>query len=173
MIAALWPFSVNGLLVLASLRLLEVGAGTRRRVRCTVWAAFGLGVVVSLVANIAAAPALTWQSILVAGWRAAGRSHPAAAPIYHSPDIDDAGSDLRAGHDVTAPARRPLIRTRLTDIVNTRLVQIRLVIMEALLDGWYQPPEVAFTAAATTPNHNRPAAARPVGPALAGRSPGE
>jgi uncharacterized protein DUF2637 len=66
--AALWPLSVDGLLVLASIRLLEVDSGTRCRVRCSVWAAFLLGVVVSLVANIAAAPVLTWQSVVVAGW---------------------------------------------------------------------------------------------------------
>lgn len=66
--AALWPFSVDGLLVLASLRLLDIGAQTRRRARYSVWAAFLLGVAVSLLANIAAAPALTWQSVVVAGW---------------------------------------------------------------------------------------------------------
>jgi hypothetical protein len=33
-----------------------------------VWLAFPLGIAVSLAANIAAAPSLGWQSILVAGW---------------------------------------------------------------------------------------------------------
>ena len=66
--AVLWPLSVDGLVVLASLGLLEVGPGARLRVRWSVRAAFLLGVAVSLVANIAAAPMLTWQSVVVAGW---------------------------------------------------------------------------------------------------------
>lgn len=66
--ATLWPLSVDGLLVLASLRLLEVSPRTRRRVRCSVWTAFLLGVLVSLVANIAAAPTLNWRPVVVAGW---------------------------------------------------------------------------------------------------------
>lgn len=40
----------------------------RRRDRSTLWAAFRLGIAVSLAANIAAAPALGWQPVLVAGW---------------------------------------------------------------------------------------------------------
>ena len=66
--AALWPLSVDGLVVLASLGLLEVGPGTVLRVRWSVRAAFLLGVAVSLLANIAAAPVLAWQSVVVAGW---------------------------------------------------------------------------------------------------------
>jgi hypothetical protein len=66
--AVLWPLSVDGLVVLASLGLLEVGPGARLRVRWSVRTAFLLGVAVSLLANIAAAPVLTWQSVVVAGW---------------------------------------------------------------------------------------------------------
>jgi multisubunit Na+/H+ antiporter MnhB subunit len=39
-----------------------------RRTRAVLWAAFILGIAVSLAANIAAAPNLGWQPILVAGW---------------------------------------------------------------------------------------------------------
>lgn len=66
--AALWPLSVDGLVVLASIGLLEVGAAASWRARWSVRAAFLLGVAVSLVANIAVAPVLIWQSIVVAGW---------------------------------------------------------------------------------------------------------
>lgn len=66
--AALWPLSVDGLLVLATVGLLKSGRRSSRRVRYAVWAAFGLGILVSLAANIAAAPRLAWQPVLVAGW---------------------------------------------------------------------------------------------------------
>jgi len=66
--ARLWPLSVDGLLLLASVGLLHTGPHTRRRDRCTLWVAFGLGIAVSLAANIAAAPALGWHPVLVAGW---------------------------------------------------------------------------------------------------------
>jgi hypothetical protein len=65
--AAWWPLSVDGLLVLASVGLLRSRA-TNRRGRLSLWSAFGLGIAVSLAANIDAAPNLTWQSVLVAGW---------------------------------------------------------------------------------------------------------
>jgi hypothetical protein len=66
--ARLWPLSVDGLVLLASVGLLRTGPHTSRRNRCTLWLAFGLGIAVSLAANIAASPALGWQPILVAGW---------------------------------------------------------------------------------------------------------
>jgi len=65
--AGLWPLSVDGLLLLASTALIR-GSGRSRRLRYVVWAAFGLGIAVSLAANIASAPVLGWQPILVAGW---------------------------------------------------------------------------------------------------------
>ena len=68
MTAALWPLSVDGLVILASVGLLRQHAETARRARWAVRSAFLLGVVVSLAANIAAAPALAWQPIVVAGW---------------------------------------------------------------------------------------------------------
>jgi hypothetical protein len=66
--AALWPLSVDGLLVLASAGLLKsrrVGVG---RARIAAWSSFVLGIVVSMAANVASAPSLGWQPVLVAGW---------------------------------------------------------------------------------------------------------
>jgi len=66
--ATLWPLSVDGLLVLATVGLLKAGRNGSPRVRVAVWSSFLLGIAVSLAANIAAAPTLAWQPILVAGW---------------------------------------------------------------------------------------------------------
>lgn len=65
--AALWPLSVDGLLVLATVGVLKADQLSRRG-RVAVWLSFWLGIAVSLAANIAAAPELTWQPVLVAGW---------------------------------------------------------------------------------------------------------
>jgi hypothetical protein len=66
--AALWPLSVDGLLLLATVGVLKSGHQTSRRSRVAVWLSFWLGIAVSLAANIAAAPTLAWQPVLVAGW---------------------------------------------------------------------------------------------------------
>ena len=66
--ASLWPLSVDGLLLLATVGLLKPSGVRTRRARGAVWSAFLLGIAVSLAANIAAAPALAWQPVLVAGW---------------------------------------------------------------------------------------------------------
>jgi hypothetical protein len=66
--AGLWPLSVDGLLLLATAGLIAAGAHPRGRVRLAAWLAFGLGIGVSLAANIASAPTLAWQPVLVAGW---------------------------------------------------------------------------------------------------------
>jgi len=66
--AAVWPLSVDGLVILASIGLLRQSAETARRARWAVRWAFLLGVAVSLAANVAAAPSLAWQPVLVAGW---------------------------------------------------------------------------------------------------------
>lgn len=63
--AGLWSLSVDGLLVLATVGLLKSGQHAGRCVRVAVWSSFSLG---SLAADIAAAPTLAWQSVLVAGW---------------------------------------------------------------------------------------------------------
>jgi hypothetical protein len=64
--AMLWPLSVDGLLLLATVGLLKPGQRTRRT-RVAVWSAFLGCIAVSLAANIAAAPRLAWQPVLVAG----------------------------------------------------------------------------------------------------------
>ncbi|MEV6479313.1 DUF2637 domain-containing protein [Streptomyces sp. NPDC051576] len=66
--ASLWPLSVDGLLLLATVGLLKPSPNGGRRGRYVVWLAFLLGIAVSLAANIAAAPALAWKPVLVAGW---------------------------------------------------------------------------------------------------------
>ena len=66
--ASLWPLSVDGLLLLSTLGLLKQESGADRRAKWAVWAAFLLGIAVSLAANVAAAPRLEWRSVLVAGW---------------------------------------------------------------------------------------------------------
>lgn len=66
--AALWPFSVDGLLLLATAGLLKPSGRQSRRSRVVVWLAFLFGIGVSLAANIAAAPSLAWKPVLVAGW---------------------------------------------------------------------------------------------------------
>ena len=66
--ARLWPFSVDGLLVLSTAGLLRGVRRTNRRTRTFLWAAFAAGIVVSLAANIATAPSMSWAPILVAGW---------------------------------------------------------------------------------------------------------
>lgn len=66
--ASLWPFSVDGLLVLSTIGLLRDARHTRKRARIFLWAAFAAGIIVSLAANIATAPSMNWAPILVAGW---------------------------------------------------------------------------------------------------------
>ncbi|WP_234347627.1 DUF2637 domain-containing protein [Streptomyces specialis] len=66
--ATLWPLSVDGLLLLVTMGLLSPSRHTTRRTRGAMWLAFLLGSAVSLAANIAAAPTLDWQPVLVAGW---------------------------------------------------------------------------------------------------------
>ncbi|MFG2940362.1 DUF2637 domain-containing protein [Streptomyces sp. NPDC048282] len=66
--SSLWPLSVDGLLLLATIGLLKPVGPSTRRARWAVWSAFLLGIGVSLAANVAAAPALEWKPVLVAGW---------------------------------------------------------------------------------------------------------
>jgi hypothetical protein len=66
--AGLWPLSVDGLLVLSTVGLLRSRRDVSRRIQSAAWLSFLLGVVVSLAANIAVAPSLGWQPVLVAGW---------------------------------------------------------------------------------------------------------
>ncbi|WP_307136097.1 DUF2637 domain-containing protein [Streptomyces aurantiacus] len=66
--ATLWPLSVDGLLLLATVGLLKPARHVSRWACSTVWMAFFLGIGVSLAANMAAAPTFAWRPILVAGW---------------------------------------------------------------------------------------------------------
>lgn len=66
--ARLWPFSVDGLLVLSTAGLLRDTHRASRRARIFLWAAFAAGIIVSLAANIATAPSTSWAPVLVAGW---------------------------------------------------------------------------------------------------------
>ncbi|MFL6122971.1 DUF2637 domain-containing protein [Actinophytocola sp.] len=66
--AVLWPLSVDGLLVLATVGVLTSSQQTSRRYRIAVRVSFWAGIAMSLTANISAAPELTLQPILVAGW---------------------------------------------------------------------------------------------------------
>jgi hypothetical protein len=66
--ARLWPLSVDGLLVISTSGLLRGARDTGTRGRHILRAAFAAGIIVSLAANIATAPAMTWAPILVAGW---------------------------------------------------------------------------------------------------------
>lgn len=66
--ATLWPLSVDGLLLLATVGLLNPVRRENRRARTVIWLAFLLGIAVSLAANVAAAPSLEWKPMLVAGW---------------------------------------------------------------------------------------------------------
>jgi Protein of unknown function (DUF2637) len=66
--AALWPLSVDGLLVLATVGLLKIRPQTSRHTELwcgcpSCWAS-----PCRWRPNIAAAPALAWQPVLVAGW---------------------------------------------------------------------------------------------------------
>lgn len=55
-------------LILATVGLLKADRHADRRGHVAAWLSLLLGIAVSLAANIAAAPALDWQPILVAGW---------------------------------------------------------------------------------------------------------
>lgn len=66
--AVLWPLAVDGLLVLATVGVLTSSERTSCRYRIAVWLSFWAGIAMSLTANISAAPELTLQPILVAGW---------------------------------------------------------------------------------------------------------
>lgn len=67
--AAVWPLSVDGLVVLACVALLDPAVGRARPwVRFVVRAAFVTGVGMSLVANVAAADRWDWAGVAVAGW---------------------------------------------------------------------------------------------------------
>ncbi|MFI9757622.1 DUF2637 domain-containing protein [Streptomyces sp. NPDC051963] len=103
--ATLWPLSVDGLLLLATVGLLNSARDVGRRARAVVWLAFLLGIAVSLAANAAAAPALAWKPMLVAGW-------PPVALLLsvellaHRPGRRDRGESDRGPSTSSSPEKR-------------------------------------------------------------------
>ncbi|MER7178629.1 DUF2637 domain-containing protein [Streptomyces hyaluromycini] len=103
--ASLWPLSVDGLLLLATLGLLKQEIGVGRRAKWAVWAAFLLGIAVSLAVHVAAAPRLEWRSVLVAGWppvelllhRTGGRRMALTAPAAAQVADDRFGTECLGG----------------------------------------------------------------------------
>jgi hypothetical protein len=106
--ATLWPLSVDGLLLLATVGVLKPSRGSDRRTRSVVWLAFLLGIAVSLAANIAAAPALAWKPVLVAGWPPVALLLAVELLAHRSGDdvAVDAAADSR---DEVADAGDPLL----------------------------------------------------------------
>jgi hypothetical protein len=99
--ASLWPLSVDGLLLLATVGLLKPSGFHNRRARGAVWSAFLLGIAVSLAANIAAAPALAWKPVLVAGWPPVALLLSVELLVYRPIDrmIEEAGPGRVDGGD--------------------------------------------------------------------------
>jgi hypothetical protein len=99
--ARLWPLSVDGLVLLATVGLLRLDHRSARRNRWALGAAFGFGIAVSLAANIAAAPVLGWQPVLVAGWPPVAlllavellAHHPAPAPAAPAAESDQRAAE--------------------------------------------------------------------------------
>ncbi|WP_318656736.1 DUF2637 domain-containing protein [Streptomyces canus] len=94
--ASLWPLSVDGLLLLAAIDLLRHSGSTARRARWAVWSAFLLGIAVSLAANVAAAPAMEWRPVLVAGWPPVALLLSVEL-LVHRPDDRRREQDLETG----------------------------------------------------------------------------
>ncbi|MFI5587220.1 DUF2637 domain-containing protein [Amycolatopsis sp. NPDC051758] len=102
--AAVWPLSVDGLLVLASLALLDPGLPLARGwVRLVVRVAFAAGICVSLAANVAAAGGWSAAGVLVAGWPPVALLLSAEILIHsttHHPDAPGTRTDV-PGHSRT------------------------------------------------------------------------
>lgn len=64
--AAIWPLIVDGLLTTATVELWKSGHGHRAGGRWAAWLAFVFGIVLSLCANVAAAPELSVFGVAVA-----------------------------------------------------------------------------------------------------------
>jgi hypothetical protein len=125
----MWPLSVDGSLLLATVGLLKSGQHTSRRVRLAVWLSFLLGIAVSLAANIAAAPTLAWQPILVAGWppvalllaaellthhprpREQTETEPAVSRQEPAPETGNETEHAIAPQEVSKPAKPPAEQT--------------------------------------------------------------
>lgn len=129
--ARLWPFSVDGLLVLSTAGLLRDARRTSNRARAFLWAAFAAGIVVSLAANIATAPSMSWAPILVAGWppvalllavELLGHRRQQAAPDDESaperdnetrPEkpVESAATEMKSLAETSAPGEKVIVLT--------------------------------------------------------------
>jgi len=128
--ASLWPLSVDGLLLLATVGLLKPAAPRTRRARGAVWAAFLLGIVVSLAANIAAAPALAWKPVLVAGWPPVALLLSVELLVHGSVDRPDEPPGQLGGRSGQAKGEWPkgggdplLVRARMLDVRHREMHQ--------------------------------------------------
>jgi hypothetical protein len=115
--AALWPLSVDRLLVLASAGLLKSQRDGGGRARVIAWSSFVFGVVVSSAANVASAPSLGWQPVLVAGWPPVALLL-AVELLAHRPrprhwfEPDEAGTKSVAASQLSDP-QQPCVRMRI------------------------------------------------------------
>jgi hypothetical protein len=141
--ASLWPLSVDGLLVLATIGLLKPRDAARRRTQYAVRLAFVLGIAVSLAANVAAAPQLAWQPVLVAGWppvalllavellaagtRQRAPEESAALPREQKPSVSDGERSAAVGESeaVREPGRTGARESRRTGSRSTAAVRSR------------------------------------------------
>ncbi|MFF4346342.1 DUF2637 domain-containing protein [Streptomyces sp. NPDC001530] len=105
--ASLWPLSVDGLLLLATVGLLKPSGIRTRRALGSVWSAFLLGIAVSLAANIAAAPALEWKPVLVAGWPPVALLLSVELLVHRTVDRLDVTTGQRGEGDSHAKSERP------------------------------------------------------------------
>ncbi|WP_338145891.1 DUF2637 domain-containing protein [Streptomyces scabichelini] len=103
--ATLWPLSVDGLLLLATVGLLNPSRDVGRRTRAVVWLAFLLGIAVSLAANVAAAPALAWTPMLVAGWPPVALLLSVEL-LVHRPAVRDHGESPEGPSELCDETRR-------------------------------------------------------------------
>jgi Protein of unknown function (DUF2637) len=104
--AALWPLSVDGLVVLASLGLVRARSSTTTRAQLALWVAFLLGVAVSLatcacVTNIAPGPGVTYWCHFTCS--------PARLTRPWAPTPSRSGAPWQAMTFVTTAAGRPLL----------------------------------------------------------------
>ncbi|MCX5604754.1 DUF2637 domain-containing protein [Streptomyces phaeochromogenes] len=128
--AALWPLSVDGLLLLATVGLLKPSRLRTRRARGAIWSAFFLGIAVSLAANIAAAPDLVWKAVLVAGWPPVALLLSVELLVHRGVDAVVARTEHLLGGDESARSERPhegddplLVRARALDARHRELYE--------------------------------------------------
>jgi hypothetical protein len=90
--------------LLATVGLLKPADQPSRRMRIAVWVAFLGCIAVSLAANVAAAPRLAWQPVLVAGW-------PPVALLLAVELLAHRSRSPRSESEPASPATHPEIDT--------------------------------------------------------------